>query len=150
MRQTTIINNQNREKKWFLINASNLVLGRLAVIIATYLRGKHKVGFTENADMGDNIVVINAKDVVLTSDKEDKKKYYFHSGYPGGLKTFSARDMRKRKPTFLLAHAVKGMLPKNKLGRQLFRNLFIYEDNNHLQQAQQPQLLDVKKMIDKE
>ena len=129
---------------WYLVDAEDKVLGRLATQIAHRLRGKHKPTFTPHVDTGDFIVVINAEKVKLTGNKLATKPYYRYSGYPGGLKTTSAEKMLSKKPTELLSHAVKGMLPKNRLGRQMLKKLKIYTGNSHPHQAQQPQNLELK------
>ncbi len=144
MRQTTIVKHQEVDKKWFIIDAEGQTLGRLSTLVASILRGKHKPTFTQNVDMGDNVIVVNAEKIVLTAEKENKKLYYSHSGYPGGLKVKTAAEIRKRKPTALVEKAIKGMLPHTKLGRQQFRNLFVYEGSEHMHQAQKPKKLEVK------
>ena len=144
MRQTTIVNKQNAQKKWYVIDAEGQVLGRLASVCASYLRGKNKPTFTPNADMGDNIIVINADKVVLTANKEKDKIYYHHSGYPGGLKSINAANLRTKKPIALIEKAVKGMIPHTKLGAKQFKNLFVYAGSEHKHQAQQPEVLEVK------
>ncbi|MDJ1645553.1 50S ribosomal protein L13 [Mycoplasma phocimorsus] len=143
MRQTTNVKHLETDKKWLLIDAKDLVLGRTAARIATILMGKHKPSYTKNVDMGDNIVVINAGQIKLTANKELDKKYYHHSGYPGGLKVTNAHDLRAKKPIALLEKAVKGMLPHTKLGRKQFRNLYVYAGSEHSQQAQQPVKIEV-------
>ncbi|UVD81923.1 50S ribosomal protein L13 [Mycoplasma iguanae] len=145
MRQTTIVKHQEVNKKWYLIDAENQVLGAVATLAASMLRGKNKPTFTPNVDMGDNIVIINAEKVVLTAKKEDDKMYYSHSGYPGGLKAINARNLRAKKPTMLLEKAIKGMLPHTKLGRKQFTNLYIYAGSEHAQQAQKPEKIEVIK-----
>ena len=144
MRQTTIINKQSADKKWYVIDAEGQVLGRLASVCASYLRGKNKPTFTPHVDMGDNIIVINADKVVLTANKEKDKIYYRHSGYPGGLKTINASNLRMKKPIALVEKAVKGMIPHTKLGATQFKNLFVYAGSEHKHQAQQPVKLEVK------
>lgn len=144
MRQTTIVKHKEVNKKWFVIDAEGQVLGRVAVLAASVLRGKNKPTFTPNVDMGDNIVIINAEKVVLTANKEEKKLYHRHSGYPGGLTTINAATLRAKKPTAMLEKAIKGMLPHTKLGREQFRNLFVYAGPEHKQTAQQPEKLEVK------
>lgn len=143
MRQTTNIKHLEVTKKWYLIDAEGQVLGRLAQFVASRLRGKHLADFTPNVDMGDNIVVINAEKIVLTRDKLQTKLYYRHSGYPGGLKVRTAEEQMKVEPTSLLHKAIKGMLPRTKLGRKQLKNLFLYAGNTHKQVAQKPQKLEV-------
>jgi large subunit ribosomal protein L13 len=130
-------------KKWHLVDAENRVLGRLATQIAVRLRGKHKPIFTPHADTGDFIVVINADKVTLTGAKWDKKIYYRHSGYVGGLKEISARKLLEKKPEEILRLAVKRMLPKNSLGRRQLNKLKIYAGPDHPHQAQQPEKLEI-------
>ena len=131
------------ERKWYVVDASGKVLGRLASKIATYLRGKHKPQFTPNVDTGDFIVVINAEKVMLTGKKLDKKVYYHHTGYPGGLKAETARQRLQRKPEALIMDAVKGMLPKNRLGRKMLKKLKVYRGPEHPHQAQKPETLNI-------
>jgi large subunit ribosomal protein L13 len=128
-------------RQWHVVDARGQVLGRLASRIAMVLRGKTKAVFTPHLDTGDFVVVVNAEQVLLTGRKLDQKNYYRHSGYPGGLKTTTARQMLQKKPEQLLRHAVRGMLPKNSLGRQLLKKLKIYAGGEHPHQAQQPQPL---------
>ena len=132
------------EKNWVLIDAQNLVVGRLATLIAMRLRGKHKATFTPHIDMGDNVVVINAEKVVFTGRKMDQKKYYRHTGYPGGIKERVARKVIEgRFPERVLEKAVERMLPRGPLGRQQLKNLRVYGGAEHPHDAQQPQPLDV-------
>ena len=125
-------------RQWYLVDAQGKVLGRLASRVAMILRGKTKATFTPHTDAGDFVVVVNAAQVMLTGRKLDQKCYYRHSGYPGGLKTTTARQMLQRKPEEILRHAVRGMLPKNSLGRSLLKKLKIYAGGEHPHQAQQP------------
>lgn len=131
------------ERKWYVVDASGKVLGRMASQIATYLRGKHKPQFTPNVDTGDFIVVINAEKVRLTGKKLDQKVYYRHTGYPGGLKAETARIRLKRKPEKMIMDAVKGMLPKNRLGRKMLKKLKVYRGSEHPHQAQKPEILNI-------
>jgi large subunit ribosomal protein L13 len=128
--------------EWFVVNAEGCVLGRLASFVASRLRGKHKPIFTPHVDMGDHIIVINAEKITLTGKKWDDKIYYRHSGYPGGIKADAAKDILEKKPTHLVQHAVRGMLPKNRLGRRMLRNLRVYAGPQHPHVAQQPVQLD--------
>lgn len=134
----------NRE--WYLVDATDATLGRLASQLAHRLRGKHKPIFTPHVDTGDFVVVINAEKVRLTGKKLQQKCYYRYSGYPGGLKTRTAKELIEKKPTELIRTAVKGMLPKNRLGRKLFKKLKVYAGNTHPHQAQQPKVLQLKKV----
>ena len=136
--KTVSANKNTVNKEWLLVNAENQVLGRLASEIAKILRGKHKPNFTPHVDCGDNVVVINAEKVRLTGNKWDAKEYIRHSGYPGGQSSLTAKELMDRKPIALVEKAVKGMLPKNKLGADLFRNLYVYVGSEHDQKAQKP------------
>ena len=132
------------EKKWLLIDAEGLVVGRLAAIIATRLRGKHKPTFTPHMDCGDNIVVINAEKILLTGNKVKDKKYYWHTGYPGGIKDRTAGEYLSGKaPIRVVEKAVQRMLPRGPLGRQQLSNLRVYAGSEHPHEAQQPEILDV-------
>ena len=131
------------EKKWYVVDAENKVLGRLASEIASRLRGKHKPTFSPFMDNGDFIIVTNAEKVQLTGNKLDDKKYYRHTGYMGGIKETSAKELLVKHPTDLIAIAVKGMLPKNKLGRAQLKKLKVYAGANHPHSAQQPEVLDI-------
>ncbi len=138
------------DKKWILIDAEGVVLGRLASIIAMRLRGKHKPGFTPHMDMGDNIIVINADKIQMTGRKRDDKVYYWHTGYPGGIKNRTARQILEgNHPERVVTKAVQRMLPGNKLSRQLMTNLRVYAGTEHPHEAQQPEPLDVKSMNSK-
>jgi large subunit ribosomal protein L13 len=131
----------DNQEKWFVVNAQDAVLGRLATSVAARLRGKHNPLFTPHADTGDWIVVINADKIRLTGRKWDQKNYYRHSGYMGGLKTITARKLLEKRPEDLIRFAVKGMLPKNRLGRQLFKKLKVYAGSQHPHEAQKPEVL---------
>ena len=131
------------QRAWHVVDADGLVLGRLASEVARILRGKHKPIFAPHADTGDFVVIINAAKVVLTSDKAAKKVVYRHSGYPGGLKTRSYADLLESRPEEAVRKAIKGMLPKNSLGRHMLRKLKVYAGPTHPHAAQQPQTLDL-------
>jgi len=131
------------EKKWYLVDAENKVLGRLASEIANRLRGKHKPTFSDFIDNGDFVIVTNADKIKLTGNKWDDKKYYRHTGYMGGLKEASAKELMAKHPTDLIIHAVKGMLPKNKLGAAQLKKLKVYAGSAHPHAAQQPAALDI-------
>lgn len=131
------------EKKWYVVDAENKVLGRLASEIANRLRGKHKPTFSAFIDNGDFIVVTNAEKVALTGNKLDDKMYYRHTGYMGGLKEATAKELLAKHPTDLIMHAVRGMLPKNKIGRAQLKKLKIYAGKDHPHAAQQPAELDI-------
>jgi large subunit ribosomal protein L13 len=131
-------------RDWYLVDARDKVLGRVAAEIARRLRGKHKPEFTPHTDTGDFIVVINAEKIALTGKKLDDKVYYHHSGYPGGIKSITAEKLLKKKPEEVLRIAVKGMLPKNSLGKLMLKKLKIYAGSDHPHEAQAPRSLDVK------
>ena len=143
MMKTYVAKEQEISKKWYLVDAKDRVLGRLATQIAMRLRGKHKPVFTPHADTGDFIVVINANKVTLTGRKWDKKFYYRHTGYIGGLKEISAKKLLEKKPEDILRFAVRGMLPKNSLGRRQLKKLKIYSGSEHPHQAQQLEKLEI-------
>ena len=126
---------------WYLVDATDKVLGRLATEIATRLRGKHKPEYTPHVDTGDHIVIVNAAKIRVTGDKINQKKYYRHSGYPGGIKETALSDELENNPERVIERAVKGMLPKNSLGRAMFRKLRVYAGPDHAHQAQQPKTL---------
>ncbi|MEM8994456.1 MAG: 50S ribosomal protein L13 [Acidobacteriota bacterium] len=131
------------DRQWFVVDATGLRLGRLASVVANTLRGKHKTMYSPHMDTGDFVVVVNAEKVLLSGRKEDQKIYRRHSGRPGGLKETTAREMRAKKPERMIELAVKGMLPKNSLGRALYRKLKVYSGPQHPHQAQQPEPLDM-------
>ena len=130
-------------QKWFVVDANGAVLGRLASQVAHRLRGKHNPMFTPHTDTGDWVIVINAEKIVLTGRKMDQKIYYRHSGYIGGLKQMTAKELMEKKPEELVRSAVKGMLPKNRLGRRLFKKLKVYTGNAHPHEAQQPEIIQI-------
>jgi large subunit ribosomal protein L13 len=138
---TTLLKKETVQPKWWLVDATDQVVGRLAVQIATILRGKHRPDFTPHVDSGDFVVVINCEKVVFTGNKWDQQTYAAFSKYPGGLKVTSAKEYLQRKPEFILQTAVKRMLPKNRLAKQQFTKLKVYAGGNHPHQAQQPQPL---------
>ena len=129
--KTVSANKSNVEKNWVLVDVEDLILGRVASQIAIYLRGKHKPNYTPHVDCGDNVIVINASKVKLSGDKWKNKKYIRHTGYPGGQRSLSAEELFKKNPTKLVENAVKGMLPKNKLGSNLYRNLKVFSGSDH-------------------
>ncbi len=134
---------QEVERVWYVIDAENEVVGRLASQIASVLRGKHKPSFTPHVDTGDYVIVINADKVRFTGNKEGNKEYFHHTGYPGGAKVTTPKLVRPRKPTFIVENAVKGMLPKGPLGRQMIRKLKVYAGPTHPHEAQQPRELSL-------
>ena len=142
MRTTFITKPAEVKRKWFLVDANGKTLGRLSVEIATILRGKHKTDFMPNVDNGDYVIIINAEKIKVTGKKLEQKIYRRHSGYPGGMKIIKLKDMLKRRPEFVLRHAIKGMLPKNNLGHAIIRKLYVYSGENYKQVAQKPVKID--------
>ncbi|MAH73005.1 MAG: 50S ribosomal protein L13 [Cellvibrionales bacterium TMED49] len=142
--KTYVAKNENIQRCWYTVDASSLKLGRLAVKIASYLRGKHKPEYTPHVDTGDYIIVINAEKIIVTGNKEKNKIYYSHSGYPGGIKEINFGDLNKRSPEKAIRLAVKGMLPRGPLGREMFKKLKVYAGGVHPHAAQQPQMLEFK------
>ena len=138
-------NAQSVERKWYVVDADGMVLGRLASQVANILRGKHKPTYTPHVDTGDFVIILNCGKVKLTGRKLDQKIYYHHSGYVGGLKETKYRDLMANKPDFAVEHAVKGMLPKGPLGRQMLKKLYLYTGSEHFQQAQQPETLELER-----
>ena len=132
------------ERKWYVVDAEGMVLGRLASQVAAILRGKNKPIYTPHCDTGDHVIVINAEKIVLTGNKLDDKKYYHHSGYAGGLKEINYRHLLETKPEFAVKHAVTGMLPKGPLGRQMATKLRVYAGPEHEHEAQKPEVLVLK------
>ena len=130
-------------RNWYVIDAKDVALGRVASKAAVMLRGKHKATYTPHIDCGDNIIIINASEVLLTGNKLDQKIYYDHSRYVGGLRERTAKTMKKDYPVEMVERAVKGMLPKNRLGRQMYKKLFVYAGSEHPHAAQQPKLIEV-------
>lgn len=131
-------------RNWYVIDATDVNLGRLAAKVATVLRGKHKPTYTPNVDCGDYVIVVNASKVNLTGNKLDNKIYYNHSGYTGGLRERTARVMKEQYPVEMVERAIKGMLPHTRLGRQMYKKLFVYEGSEHPHMAQKPTSMDVK------
>lgn len=139
--KTQSSNSTTVEKGWVVVNGENMVLGRLASQVARIIRGKHKASYTPHVDCGDRVIVINADKIRLTGKKWDAKEYIRHTGYPGGQRRTTAREMKAKSSTLLVENAVRGMLPKNRLGRQLFKSLFVYEGAEHPHEAQKPKEL---------
>ncbi|MCD6137429.1 MAG: 50S ribosomal protein L13 [Deltaproteobacteria bacterium] len=133
------------DRKWYVLDADGCVLGRLAAFVAVRLRGKHKPVYTPHIDTGDHIIVINASKIALTGRKLDQKRYYRHSGYIGGLKSITARQLLQKRPQDLVVYAVRGMLPKNRLGRRLLKKLKVYAGPEHPHMAQKPEMLQICK-----
>lgn len=143
--KTYFATSENIQQKWYVVDASGKVLGRLATQIAKYLRGKHKPEYTPHADAGDYIIVINASQITVTGNKEQDKIYYRHSGFPGGIKERTFEKQLAKDPTEIIEIAVKGMLPKNVLGREMLRKLKVYAGSEHPHAAQQPELITLDK-----
>ncbi len=141
--KTVSANKETATKEWVLVDADGQSLGRLASKVAMLIRGKYKPNFTPHVDCGDNVVVINAEKIVLTGKKWTDKSYIRHTGYPGGQRSLSAEELFQKDPCRLVEKAVKGMLPKNKLGSALFRNLYVYVGNEHNQEAQKPKAINL-------
>ena len=143
--KTFMANANTVERKWYVVDADGMTLGRLASQVAAVLRGKNKPIFTPNCDTGDHVIVINASKVVLSGKKLDQKFYYHHSGYPGGLKETAYRKLMAEKPEFAVKHAIVGMLPKGPLGRQMAKKLRVYAGPEHEHEAQKPEVLELVK-----
>mgnify|MGYP005606095747 CR=1 FL=1 len=142
--KTFMANPAKIERKWYVVDATGLTLGRLAAKVAHVLRGKHKVTYTPHIDCGDNVIIINASKVNLTGNKLNDKIYYNHSGYTGGLRERTAKEMRENYPVEMIERAVKGMIPHTRLGRQVAKKLFVYEGAEHPHMAQKPVEMKVK------
>ncbi len=141
--KTISANKETVTKEWILVDAEGQILGRLAAKVAKLIRGKMKTNYTPHVDCGDNVIIINAEKVLLTGKKMDDKEYVRHTGYPGGQRIRNPRELLVKKPTEVVAKAVKGMLPKNRLGAALFRNLYVYAGTEHPHQAQQPKQIQL-------
>ncbi|MEZ5195463.1 MAG: 50S ribosomal protein L13 [Bacteroidales bacterium] len=144
--KTVSANSATVNKEWVIIDAENEVLGRLSSIAAKFIRGKYKPNFTPHVDCGDNVIIINADKIKLTGKKWTDKEYVRHSGYPGGQRTRTPKELIVKKPTAIVEMAIKGMLPKNRLGSALFRNLYVYAGPEHLHEAQKPKSIDLTKI----
>ncbi|WP_395093430.1 50S ribosomal protein L13 [Vaginella massiliensis] len=145
--KTTSANKQTAQKEWVVVDASDLSLGRLSSGIAKLIRGKHKANFTPHVDCGDNVIVLNAENVKLTGNKWEDKLYIRHTGYPGGQRSLTAKELYNRDPKRLIEKSVKGMLPKNKLGAALLKNLYIFEGAEHPHEAQKPTKIDINQYL---
>jgi large subunit ribosomal protein L13 len=141
--KTVSANKATVNKEWVIIDAEGKVLGRLASVVASMLRGKHKTDYTPHVDCGDNVIVINAEKVILTGDKMAAKEYIRHTGYPGGQRIVTADKLMKKNPIAIIEYAVKGMLQKTRLGSALYRNLHVYPGNSHPHEAQKPKSLEI-------
>lgn len=142
--KTVSANKETADKKWLLVDAEGETLGRFASKVAQLIRGKHKPNFTPHADCGDNVIVINAEKVVLTGSKWTEKTYIRHTGFPGGQRSLTAEELKAKRPVRLVEMAVKGMLPKNKLGNQLYTNLVVCEGAEHKHEAQKPEKFNLE------
>ena len=142
--KTVSANKSTVQKEWYIVDAKDEVLGRLASVVAMVLRGKHKPSFTPHVDGGDYVIVINAEQIKLTGNKMTEKQYVRHSGYPGGQRMQTPEDLLSKKSTAVVEKAVRGMLPKSRLGSELFRNLHVFAGEKHPHEAQQPKTLDLK------
>lgn len=141
--KTISANKDTVNKEWVIVDAEGAALGRLATVVASTLRGKHKTNFTPHVDCGDNVVVINAEKVTLSGTKMDNKEYIRHTGFPGGQRITKAKDMLRKNPISLVEEAVKGMLPKNRLGNALYKNMHVYAGPSHPHEAQKPRKLEL-------
>jgi large subunit ribosomal protein L13 len=140
--KTKFLNKETVKKDWFIVDAENQTLGRLTSNVAKILRGKHKAGYTPHVDCGDHVIVINAEKVKFTGNKTEEKVYTRHTGYPGGQRFMTPKEALDKKPTFIVEKAIKGMLPKTKLGRAVFHNLHVIEGTAHRFEAQKPKVLN--------
>lgn len=144
--RTISANEKIVKKEWVVIDAENAVVGRLATVVARILRGKTKTYYTPHFDCGDNVIIINAEKIRFTGNKMEDKEYVRHTGYPGGQRFATPRELLRRKPIAILEHAIRGMLPKNRLGDQLYRNLYVYAGPNHPHEGQQPKLININEI----
>lgn len=147
MRQTYMAKKNEVERNWVVLDATDVPLGRLSTVAASMLRGKNKPEYTPHVDTGDFVIIINADKVKLTGKKATDKMYHFHSGYIGGLRSISAGELRKKNPERLVELSIKGMLPDNRLGRQQFKKLHVYQGSEHKHAAQQPKVVDINELI---
>lgn len=147
MRTTPLAKANEVDRKWYVVDATDVVLGRISSVVAAILRGKNKPTYTPNVDAGDNVIIINAEKVKLTGKKAKKKIYYTHSDHPGGLKSISAGEKRDKTPELFIEDSIRGMLPHNSLGRQQIKKLHIYAGSEHGNQAQNPEMLDINKLV---
>lgn len=144
--KTVSANKATAKKEWVVVDAAGQPLGRMASKVAKILRGKHKTNFTPHVDCGDNVIVLNAGQVALSGNKMETKEYIWHTGYPGGQKSLTATELQKRDSLRLVEHAVKGMLPKNRLGRTILKNLYVYDGVEHKHEAQQPKVINLNEI----
>ena len=144
--KTVSINKKNADKQWVVVDAADQVLGRFSSKVAKLLRGKYKPSFTPHADCGDNVIVLNGDKIKLTGDKWNNKTYIRHTGYPGGQRSLTASQIHEKNPTSLVEKSIKGMLPKNKLGAELFRNLYVVSGTDHPYDGQKPTAVDINEL----
>lgn len=144
--KTVSANKDTVNKEWVVVDAEGQTLGRMSTIVAKFLRGKYKPNYTPHVDCGDNVIVINASKINLTGNKWDAKSYIRHTGYPGGQRSLTAKEMYSKDPARLVENAVKGMLPKNKLGAAIYRNLKVYAGADHGQEAQKPKVININEL----
>ena len=144
--KTVSANKATANKEWVVVDAAGQPLGRMASKVAKILRGKHKTNFTPHVDCGDNVIVLNAGQVALSGNKWADKEYIWHTGYPGGQKSLTAEELQKKDSLRLIEHAVRGMLPKNRLGRANLKNLHVYEGSEHKHEAQQPKVINLNEI----
>ena len=144
--KTVSANKATANKEWVVVDAAGQPLGRMASKVAKILRGKHKTNFTPHVDCGDNVIVLNAGQVALSGTKWADKEYIWHTGYPGGQKSLTAEELQKKDSLRLIEHAVRGMLPKNRLGRTILKNLHVYEGSEHKHEAQQPKVINLNEI----
>jgi ribosomal protein L13 len=144
--KTVSANKATANKEWVVVDAAGQPLGRMASKVAKILRGKHKTNFTPHVDCGDNVIVLNAGQVALSGNKWADKEYIWHTGYPGGQKSLTAEELQKKDSLRLIEHAVRGMLPKNRLGRTILKNLHVYEGSEHKHEAQQPKVINLNEI----
>ena len=142
--KTLSSNKETANKKWFVVDAENQILGRMASKVAKILRGKYKTNFTPHADCGDYVIIVNSSKIIMTGKKMSDREIFSYTGYPGGQKRITPNEMMEKDSTSLLRHAIKGMLPKNKLGSAIMKNLYIYSNESHNHEAQKPKLLNLK------
>ena len=144
--KTVSANKATANKEWVVVDAAGQPLGRMASKVAKILRGKHKTNFTPHVDCGDNVIVLNAGQVALSGNKWADKEYIWHTGYPGGQKSLTAEELQKKDSLRLIEHSVRGMLPKNRLGRAILKNLHVYEGSEHKHEAQQPKVINLNEI----
>ncbi len=144
--KTVFANKTTVKKEWFLIDANDAILGRLSSQTAKILRGKHKPDYSPHVDCGDNVIIINASKIKLSGLKSFTKEYIRHTGYPGGQRFDKIEDMMKKNPAFVIEHAIRGMLPKNRLGRKIFKNLYVFNGSEHPHEAQKPKQINLNEI----